>query len=71
MLNKNMSKQGDAINQYCPRSGKPVSSDSLTEYRGFFVAFCNPGCRDDFQANVNERPKDRVYFDTLIKELKS
>ena len=32
------------------------------------VGFCNQGCRDDFAANVDERPDDRRYFDVLIKE---
>ena len=58
-----------AINKYCPRSGKPVSNDSLTEYSGATVGFCNPGCRDDFAANIEERPSDTRYFDALIKEL--
>ena len=38
----------DAVNQTCPWSGKPVSADSLTVYRGQVVGFCNPGCRDKF-----------------------
>ena len=38
----------DCINDVCPWSGKPVSPDSLTEYRGKVVGFCNPGCRDKF-----------------------
>ena len=33
-----------------PWSGKPVSADSLTVYRGAVVGFCNPGCRDKFEA---------------------
>ncbi len=57
-----------SINQYCPRSGKPVQSDSLTQYRGVTVGFCNRGCRDDFAANIEQRPSDRQYFDVLIKE---
>lgn len=57
-----------AINKYCPRSGKPVVDDSLTEYRGFVVVFCNPGCRDDFARDVTQHPKDRAYFDAIIKE---
>ena len=57
-----------AINKFCPRSGKPVVDTSLTEYRGYTVGFCNPGCRDDFAANVSERPDDRRYFDVVIKE---
>jgi hypothetical protein len=40
----------DAVNDTCPWSGKPVSADSLTRYRGAVVGFCNPGCRDKFDA---------------------
>ena len=40
----------DAVNQTCPWSGKPVSADSLTTYRGQVVGFCNTGCRDKFDA---------------------
>jgi YHS domain-containing protein len=36
------------INELCPWSGKPVSDDALTEYKGETVGFCNPGCRDKF-----------------------
>jgi hypothetical protein len=57
-----------AINKYCPRSGKLVADNSLTEYRGFIVGFCNIGCRDDFAANTEDCPKDRSYFDVIIKE---
>lgn len=57
-----------AINKYCPRSGKPVPSNSLTTYKNFVVGFCNPGCRDDFAANIDDCPKDKAYFDVLIKE---
>ena len=38
------------VNRTCPWSGKPVSADSLTMYRGKVVGFCNPGCRDKFEA---------------------
>lgn len=57
-----------AINQFCPRSGKPVNDDSLTQYRGHWVGFCNPGCRDDFASNPNNKPDDTRYFDVIIKE---
>lgn len=57
-----------AINKYCPRSGKAVSPDSLAEYKGVIVGFCNPGCRDDFAENIDGCPKDTTYFDVLIKE---
>ncbi|KAA5802328.1 glutathione S-transferase [Alkalicaulis satelles] len=40
----------DCVNSACPWSGKPVSADSLTVYRGAVVGFCNPGCRDKFEA---------------------
>jgi hypothetical protein len=40
----------DCVNDVCPWSGKPVSGDSLTRYRGKVVGFCNTGCRDKFEA---------------------
>ncbi len=57
-----------AINKFCPRSGGPVSSDSLTDYRGHIVGFCNPGCRDDFAKDISKSENDRKYFDVVIKE---
>jgi YHS domain-containing protein len=42
--------QEDCVNDVCPWSGKPVSADSLTIYRGKVVGFCNPGCRDKFDS---------------------
>ena len=49
----------DCINDTCPWSGKPVSADSLTMYRGKVVGFCNPGCREKFVAATGA-------FDALI-----
>ena len=43
-------KIGDCVNAACPWSGEPVSADSLTRYRDEVVGFCNPGCRDKFDA---------------------
>ncbi len=40
----------DCVNDTCPWSGKPVSADSLTHYRGAVVGFCNPTCRDKFDS---------------------
>ena len=40
----------DCVNETCPWSGKPVSADSLTLYRGKVVGFCNTGCRDKSEA---------------------
>lgn len=57
-----------AINRYCPRSGKPVTADSLTSYAGKTVGFCNTECRDDFKVNQAERPSDRAYFDSILRE---
>ena len=42
----------DCINETCPWSGKPVQADSLMEYDGHVVGFCNPGCRDKFESAV-------------------
>ncbi len=39
----------DCVNALCPWSGKPVSADSLTLYRGKVVGFCNPGCTEKFE----------------------
>ena len=50
----------DCVNQACPWSGKRVSADSLTLYRGQVVGFCNPGCRDKFDAATSA-------FDPLIE----
>ena len=58
----------DAINTRCPRSGKPIVASSLTTYRGYTVGFCNEHCRDDFAANIDERPGDRAFFDAAISE---
>tara|TARA_B100001939_G_C16664604_1_gene497481 strand:- start:286 stop:504 length:219 start_codon:yes stop_codon:yes gene_type:complete len=54
-----------AINRFCSRSGKPVSNDSLTQYRGYTVGFCNPNCRDDFKNNIKGNPRDSNYFDVI------
>ena len=40
----------DCVNATCPWSGEEVRADSLTLYRGRVVGFCNPGCRDKFEA---------------------
>ena len=40
----------DCVNDTCPWSGKPVSADSLTRYKGKVVGFCNPGCRERFES---------------------
>lgn len=56
-----------AINRYCPRSGKPIQSDSLTAYKGVLVGFCNIGCRDDFAKNSAGRLDDKIYFNALLR----
>ncbi len=42
----------DCVNETCPWSGKPVSADSLTIYKGKTVGFCNPGCKEKFETAV-------------------
>ena len=42
----------DCINETCPWSGKPVQPDSLTEFDGQVVGFCNTGCRDKFELAI-------------------
>jgi YHS domain-containing protein len=54
------------VNTHCPRSGKPVSADCLTTYRGEVVGFCNPHCRDDFAAHPEQCPDDRAFFDEIL-----
>lgn len=49
----------DCVNETCPWSGDPVSTDSLTLYRGVVMGFCNPGCRDKFEAATK-------HFDAAI-----
>nr|WP_253201034.1 glutathione S-transferase [Sphingomonas quercus] len=51
----------DAVNSVCPWSGDPIRDDSLTLYRGAVVGFCNPGCRDKFEAAT--RAFDRAIAD--------
>ncbi len=63
-------KLSDAINMTCPRSGKAVVPNSLTTYRGVTVGFCNQHCRDDFASNVDERPRDREFFDDILAKRK-
>jgi hypothetical protein len=62
---KRMSKDAlrieDAVNETCPWSGKPIAADSLTRYRGEVVGFCNPGCRDKFEAAT-------AHFDKAIAD---
>ncbi len=55
-----------SFNRHCPRSGKPVAADSIVDYRGYQVGFCNTGCSSDFAADPAVHPMDRLYFDTLI-----
>lgn len=47
----------ETVNANCPWSGKPVRENSLTEYRGKVIGFCNPGCRDKFAANPEMFPE--------------
>ena len=42
----------ECVNTHCPNSGKPVTVEGLTLYKGKVVGFCNPGCRDTFENAV-------------------
>lgn len=50
----------NCINVSCPWSGKPVRDDSLTEYGGYVVGFCNTGCRDKFESAVHHFEKAKA-----------
>ena len=50
----------DCINETCQWSGKPVRAHSLTEYGGRAVGFCNPGCRDKFEAAIRHFEEARA-----------
>ncbi|VAV87790.1 hypothetical protein MNBD_ALPHA04-1192 [hydrothermal vent metagenome] len=51
----------DCVNDVCPWSGGSVSADSLTEYKGAVVGFCNTECRDKFEKAV-------AMFDAAIQD---
>jgi hypothetical protein len=42
----------DAISETCPWSGQPIAADALTLYQGAVVGFCDPACRDQFEAAI-------------------
>ena len=48
---------GDAMNETCPWSGKPIAADSLITYRDAVVGFSKPECRDKFEAAVTHFEK--------------
>lgn len=54
----------DCINEICPWSGKPVRADSLTEYEGRVVGFCNPGCRDKFDTALRHFEEAKASRET-------
>ena len=56
-------RREDAVNELCPWSGDPISAEALTRYRGEVVGFCNPGCRDKFEAAT-------AAFDRAIEQRK-
>lgn len=58
--------KSQSLNRRCPRSGKPVSADSIVDYRGYRVGFCNTGCSSDFAADPAANSMDCLYFDKLI-----
>ena len=56
----------ESLNPDCPFSGKAVQANSLVEYRGKVVGFCNPECRDKFAANPRKFPDALAKFNALI-----
>lgn len=54
----------NCVNEVCPWSGDPVDAGSLTRYQGHVVGFCNPGCRDKFEAAT-------AHFDQALDGLDS
>ena len=50
----------DCINETRPWSGKPVQPDSLTEYNGEVVGFCNSGYRDTLETGLRHFEKARA-----------
>lgn len=49
------------LNSHCPWSEKPISGTATTLYRDHTLAFCNPGCRDKFEAAT-------IAFDRAIDQ---
>lgn len=47
---------GKAVNELCPYSGKPIVPDSLAEFDGVVVGFCNQFCRDKSVADAEAWP---------------
>jgi hypothetical protein len=50
----------DCVNDICPVSGRPVSDDGLTLYKGKVVGFADRATRDCFVAAI-------VAFETAIQ----
>ena len=48
---------GVAINQICPFSGKPVSSEGLVQVDGSTLGFCNRFCRDKVASDPEAWPE--------------
>lgn len=58
----------DCLNAKCPFSGDPVVASSLASYDGRTVGFCNPACRDKFEADPDAWPEAKGYFSALMRE---
>jgi hypothetical protein len=50
----------DCVNDVCPWTGKPVSADALTLYKGKVVGFADRRARDSFLAAM-------IAFETAIQ----
>lgn len=49
----------DCVNDVCPWTGKPVSADALTRYKGKVIGFADRRSRDAFLAAI-------IAFETAI-----
>jgi L-aspartate oxidase len=48
LLQQDFVRRRQAVNDFCPFSGRFIVANALTDYVGHVVGFCNPSCRDDF-----------------------
>jgi len=57
---------------YCPISGEKVPAKRLgaTTYKGYKIAFCCPGCPDEFAA-LSEKEKDAKIAKIVAKQAKA
>ncbi len=60
-----------AYNAKCPWSNKPIAVDSLAQYQGVIIGFCNPTCRDKFIENPTAYADVLTLVDTAHQAMKT